>query len=317
MGFNRKVFVSLIVHGLLVAISSCQVIEIEDGLILGREMESRSGAVFNAFLGIPFGRPPIGELRFRAPERNEPWDGILNCTTFGLMCMQAGAGAFASEDCLHLNVFTKNLPFNETVELKPVIFYIHGGGFEAGTAMDHGPEYLMDRDILLVTIQYRLGAFGFMAVGRPDVTGNQGLKDQTLALRWVQANIHHFGGDRDRVTISGLSAGSVSATAHMISPMSQGLFHSVIGLSGSVASQIRPESNNTGIVTELARRVNCTTETIDSMIACLRNVRNGKTNFRIFIKSRFTIFKDVCTSNRSKYGDVDFSLSCFYMDTAS
>lgn len=273
MKFNRTVFVGLVVHGLLVAISSCQVIEIEDGLILGREMESRSDVPFNAFLGIPFARPPIGELRFRAPVRNEPWDGILNCTTFGPMCMQAFGGLLASEDCLQLNVFTKNLPFNETVEMKPVIVYIHGGGFEAGTAIDHGPQYLMDRDLVLVTIQYRLGAFGFMAVGRADITGNQGLKDQTLALRWVQANIHHFGGDRNRVTISGLSAGSFSATAHMISPMSQGLFHNVIGLSGSIVSQIKPESNNTEIVTELARRINCTTATIDSMTDCLRNVR--------------------------------------------
>lgn len=273
-----KVFVSLVVlQGLLVAIAHGQLIEIEDGSIIGREMATRSGVPFNAFLGIPFAKPPVGELRFRPPERNDPWDGILNGTVYGPMCMQAsanGGGASASEDCLQLNVFTKNLPTNDNnTELIPVIVYIHGGGFEAGTASDHGPEYLMDRNIVLVTIQYRLGVFGFIAVGRPDVTGNQGLKDQTLALRWVRDNIHHFGGDRDRVTISGLSAGSFSVTAHMISPMSRGLFHNVIGLSGSVASQIKPETTNTGIVMEVASRVNCTIETVDGMIDCLRNVR--------------------------------------------
>lgn len=132
----------------------------------------------------------------------------------------------------------------------------------------------MDRDVILVTVQYRLGVFGFIAVGRPDVTGNQGLKDQTLSLRWVQENIHHFGGDPNRVTITGLSAGSFSVSAHMISPMSRGLFHGVIGLSGSIASQIQPEMRNTDVVMEVARRVNCSTVTVDDMIDCLRNVRN-------------------------------------------
>lgn len=214
----------------------------------------------------------IGELRFRAPIRNQPWNGTLNGTVFGPMCMQAGVGPFASEDCLQLNVFTKNLPSNETVGLIPVIVNIHGGGFEFGTAINHGPEYLLDRDIVLVTVNYRLGAFGFMGVGTADVSGNQGLKDQSLGLRWIHENIRHFGGDPERVTISGLSAGSVAVTAHIVSPMSQGLFHNVIGQSGSIASQIRPESNNTDIVMELAVRVNCTTATIDGMVSCLRNV---------------------------------------------
>lgn len=130
MELIRKVFVSLLVQGLLVATALGQVIEIEDGQILGGQMETRSGVAFNAFLQIPFARPPIGELRFRAPERNEPWNGIRNSTSYGPMCMQQGVGPFGSEDCLQLNVFTKNLPVNGTVQLKPVIVYIHGGGFE-------------------------------------------------------------------------------------------------------------------------------------------------------------------------------------------
>lgn len=272
MKSKLKVFVSLILYGFLAKLASCQIIEIENGLIEGRRMESRSGVPFSGFFAIPFAEPPIGELRFIDPVPKEPWDGILNCTIFGPMCMQAGVGLFGSEDCLQLNVFTKNLPSNESVEQKPVIAFIHGGGFTSGTAMNHGPEYLMDRDIILVTIQYRLGAFGFMALEIPDIAGNQGLKDQNLALKWIRDNIHHFGGDRDRVTLSGLSAGSLSVTAHMVSPMSAGLFHNVIGQSGSIAGQKRPVSNNIATVVELATKVNCTIETIDSMVNCLRNV---------------------------------------------
>lgn len=272
MKFNRNVILSFTLHCLYITLTSCQIVEIEDGLIEGTIMETRSGVPFNAFLGIPFAEPPIGELRFRPPVPNQPWEGVLNCTTFGPICIQYGGGIFMSEDCLQLNVFTKNLPSNDTVELKPVIVYIHGGGFESGMAVNHGPQYLMDRDIILVTVQYRLGIFGFMAVERPDASGNQGLKDQSLSLRWVQANIRHFGGDPERVTLTGLSAGSFSATAHIVSPMSQGLFHNVIGLSGSIANQLKPASNNTGIVMEVALRVNCTIDNIDNMVSCLRNV---------------------------------------------
>lgn len=234
-------------------------------------MQSRSGVPFNAFLSIPFAEPPIGALRFRSPVPKQPWNGVLDCTMFGPMCIQQWSGLFGSEDCLQLNVFTKNLPSNDTIELKPVIAFIHGGGFESGTALNHRPEYLMDRDIILVTIQYRLGAFGFMALEIPEIAGNQGLKDQTLALRWIRSNIHHFGGDPNRVTLGGLSAGSVSVVAHMVSPMSQGLFQNVIAQSGSVASHMRPEPNNIELVKDVAARVNCTTETIDAMINCLQN----------------------------------------------
>lgn len=267
-----KVLATVVVYGLLVQICSCQIVQIEDGLIQGRVMQSRSGVPFNAFLRIPFAEPPVGPLRFRSPVPKQPWNGVLDGTMFGPMCIQQFSGLFGSEDCLQLNVFTKNLP--PTSELKPVIAFIHGGGFEGGTALNHRPEYLMDRDLILVTIQYRLGAFGFMALERPDIAGNQGLKDQTLALRWIQSNIHHFGGDPNRVTLGGLSAGSVSVVGHMVSPMSQGLFQNVIAQSGSVASHMRPEFNNIELVKDVATRVNCPTESIDAMVTCLENVSN-------------------------------------------
>lgn len=299
-----NVFANLIIIYSFLSVTEGEIVETENGIIEGRQVLSRSGVSFSGFFGIPFAEPPLGDLRFRAPVPKKPWNGILNCTVFGPMCSQLGAGVFGSEDCLQLNVFTKNLPSNGTNELKPVIAFIHGGGFAVGTAMNHGPEYLMDRDIVLVTIQYRLGAFGFMALETPDIPGNQGLKDQNLALKWIQANIHHFGGDRDRVTISGLSAGSLSVTAHMVSPMSQGLFHNVIGLSGSIASQMRPLSNNIGFVKEIATRVNCTVATIDSMINCLRNVSNNVfINFCQFHSDYVYVMHDCSITDMSSYLD--------------
>lgn len=129
MKSKRKVLVSLIIIYGCCAVTSGQIVATEDGLIEGRVVLTRSGVPFNGFFGIPFAEPPIGALRFRDPVPKTPWDGILNCTAFGPMCMQFGVGIFGSEDCLQLNVFTKNLPTNETRQLKPVIAFIHGGGF--------------------------------------------------------------------------------------------------------------------------------------------------------------------------------------------
>ncbi|KAJ6640603.1 Esterase E4 [Pseudolycoriella hygida] len=268
MKSKLNVFVNIIIACGCLYVASGRIVEIENGLIEGKKMVTRSGLSFYGFLGIPFAEPPLDDLRFREPVPKKRWDGILNCTAFGPMCMQPGEELSRSEDCLYLNVFTKNLSSNE---LKPVIAFIHGGGFSTGTAMIQGPEYLLDRDIVFVTFQYRLGSLGFMALETPEVSGNQGFKDQSLALKWIQKNIHHFAGDRNRVTLSGFSAGSLSVTAHMISPMSQGLFHNVIGVSGSIASQIQPVSNNIPFTKEVAVRVNCTVESIENMLDCLKN----------------------------------------------
>lgn len=259
---------------LFITRSRAEIISIEDGLIEGRLMETRSTELFHSFLKIPFAESPVDELRFVAPVKKRPWDGILDCTSYGPNCMQPNIWdrTNISEDCLYLNVFTKNLGNNSKTELKPVIVYIHGGGFETGSAMEHGPEYLMERDIVLVTTNYRLGAFGFMAVGTSDIPGNAALKDQSLALKWVQKNIIHFGGDSNKVTIAGLSAGAYSVTGHMISKMSQGLFHNVIAMSGALAWQKKLEKNNLNDVKTLAGKINCTTSSVAEMVECFKHV---------------------------------------------
>lgn len=251
-----------------------EVVEIENGKIDGAFMETRFGDKFHAFLKIPFAEPPTGELRFQAPVPKSSWTGILNCTSYGPICMQPNLWGRSDifEDCLHLNVFTKNA--DQLTDPLPVIVFIHGGGFETGSAIEHGPEYLMERDVVVVTIGYRLGAFGFLALETSEIPGNAGLKDQALALKWIQRNIKFFGGDSTKVTISGLSAGAFSATAHMISPMSRGLFHNVIAMSGAFAWQKKLKTNNFEDARKLAVKVNCTVEATEAMIRCLKDVRS-------------------------------------------
>lgn len=164
----------------------------------------------------------------------EPWHGVFNATKDGSICPQVveNASVSMSEDCLIINVYTRWLPTNDkthhshyTLSLKPVIVYIHAGGFFHGSSDSYngaGPQYMMDRDIVLVTFNYRLGALGFLSTGTCDSPGNYGLMDQVLAFRWVQDHIQHFGGNPNSVTMFGYSSGAMSATLHMVSQMSKG-----------------------------------------------------------------------------------------------
>lgn len=140
-----------------------------------------------------------------------------------------------SEDCLYLNIYTPKLPSSGTKPL-PVMIHIHGGGFIYGTGImkaELGPDFLVENDVVVVTINYRLGALGFLSLDIPEAAGNMGLKDQVKALQWVQKNIDKFGGDKDNVTIFGISAGSASVEYLILSPSAEGLFHKAILQSGS------------------------------------------------------------------------------------
>ncbi|XP_050097900.1 juvenile hormone esterase-like [Anopheles aquasalis] len=219
---------------------------IQDGCILGTFMGGMKPAEsFEAFLGIPFAEPPVGDLRFANPIVNRPWKGAAmdyNASHERPMCLQRndllpGSPVSGSEDCLYLNVYRpKVCNDSQQITSLPVMVYIHGGGFFSGTAspLVVGPEYLMDtKRIVLVAIQYRLGVLGFLSTGDSAAPGNVGMKDQTLALRWVRQNIRHFGGDPDQVTIFGQSAGATSVHMHMISPLSRNLFRRAITMSGN------------------------------------------------------------------------------------
>jgi para-nitrobenzyl esterase len=195
------------------------------------------------YKGIPYAKPPLGELRFAPPEDAEPWDGERDCTRFGPQCFQsplfAGPEPF-SEDCLTLNVWTPAKP-GEDAGL-PVYVFIHGGGFAAGSGSF--PWYdgtsFAKKGVVAVTFNYRLGALGFFAsretLKQYGTTGNWGLLDQIKALEWVRDNIAAFGGDPGKVTIGGESAGSFSVSSLMTSPLAKGLFRGAIMESGSVPS---------------------------------------------------------------------------------
>jgi carboxylesterase type B len=254
-------------------ITLSEFVEVKQGMIEGTVMETRQGEKFDAFLNIPYAQKPLGRLRFQAPLEVLPWDGVKNGTAWGPMCTQVNllSNSPTSEDCLSLNVFTKNLRSQQP--LKPVIVYIHGGAFQLGSASDHQPHLLMERDVVLVSLNYRLGAFGFLSLGTKEVPGNQGMKDQVLALRWIKKNVEAFGGNSEMITLMGNSAGAYSVTAHMVSPMADGLFQRVIAFSGAITWQNKFEENYLDLAMKLAQKLNCTTSTIEDMAECLRSVR--------------------------------------------
>jgi len=215
---------------------------VENGTIEGFH-DAEKG--LDLFLGIPYAQPPVGDLRWKAPQAAKDWMGVKQTKAFGNTPMQANVfgdmeyrASAKSEDCLYLNVWT---PAEKTEEKLPVLVYFYGGGFVAGDGSE--PRYdgasMAQKGIVAVTVNYRLHVFGFFA--HPELSaeapykssGNYGLLDQNMALQWVQDNIEAFGGDPDRVTIAGESAGSISVSYQMASPLSKKLIAGAIGESGA------------------------------------------------------------------------------------
>ncbi len=207
-----------------------------------------------SFKGIPFGQPPVGDLRWREPQPVKNWKGARNADEFGPRCMQrTGPGADywfrsngMSEDCLYLNVWTAAKSDKEKL---PVLVYVFGGGFQNGDGSEprYDGENMARKGMVAVSINYRTNIFGFFV--HPELTkesphhaaGNYGLLDQVAALRWVNKNIAAFGGDPKRVTIAGESAGSISVSALMASPLSRDLVAGAIGESGAMTSSLPPQ----------------------------------------------------------------------------
>lgn len=194
---------------------------------------------YYAFMGIRYGQAPIGRNRFQRPLPERPWSGIRNALSPGQDCPQMHPMIrtfIGDEDCLYLNVFTGVMPHDKNfVEYQPVMFYIHGGGFIYGSGNDilQEPEFLVQKGVVVVTVNYRLGPLGFLCVGKK-ARGNMGIHDQILALKWVQNNIAAFGGDPRKVTVFGFSAGAASVDILTLSAHATNLFRAAIAQSGSM-----------------------------------------------------------------------------------
>ena len=217
-------------------------VQIANGMLEGTAAKTPG---VRAYLGIPYAAPPVGDLRWKAPQPAANWTGVQKADHFGQHCVQANVfgnmvfeDAGMGEDCLNLNVWT---PAKSAHEKLPVMVWIYGGGFQAGATSEprQNGEVLAAKGVVVVSMNYRLGIFGFYS--HPELTkesghnasGNYGLMDQLEALRWVNKNIAAFGGDPGKVTIFGESAGSFSVCAQMATPLAHGLFERAIGESGA------------------------------------------------------------------------------------
>ncbi|XP_063592164.1 venom carboxylesterase-6-like [Penaeus indicus] len=259
-------------------------VQLQQGVIKGLRNEAGEGRFFYSFKTIPFAQPPVGDLRFEDPLPAEGWTGVRDGSAVTPKCPQLSISTYVSgdgiivegqEDCLYLSVYT---PQPQAKDL-PVMVWIHGGAFILGCAEQYSPLPLLTRDIVLVVIQYRLATLGFLSTGDAELPGNLGLKDQTLALRWVQDNIRNFGGDPDQVTIFGESAGGASVHFHVLSPMSKNLFKRAIMQSGTSLCPWALREDHREVLTKLIPLFNCSgvhriSGSLDSAatVACLKKV---------------------------------------------
>ncbi|XDV52677.1 hypothetical protein PO909_021370 [Leuciscus waleckii] len=239
--------------------------------------------VINSYLGVPFARPPVGSLRLARPQPAEKWQGVRDATKQPPMCIQDRQVSVleleflsmdveipeVSEDCLYLNIYTPVKPGEEDAKL-PVMVWIHGGGLSLGSASVYDGSVLSAyQDVVVVLIQYRLGLLGFLSTGDEHAPGNYGLLDQVAALQWVQENIHSFGGDPGSVTIFGESAGGVSVSTLILSPLASGLFHRAIAESGTAFLHGLMMDNPLLIAQNAAKSCNCDSSSSSKIVDCI------------------------------------------------
>uniref|UniRef100_A0A6I8SLH8 Carboxylic ester hydrolase n=1 Tax=Xenopus tropicalis TaxID=8364 RepID=A0A6I8SLH8_XENTR len=276
------------------------------GQLLGNTVGAKeTDRLVHVFMGVPFAKPPIGPLRFEAPQPPEPWSSVREATAAPPMCLQDKRGMEdlaeffkakfdfppVSEDCLYLNVFTP-ADRGENPEL-PVMVFIHGGALTMGGAsMFEGSALCAYENVVVVSIQYRLGIMGFFSSGDKEVRGNFGFLDQVAALQWVRDNIKDFGGNPQSVTIFGESAGGVSVSAQVLSPLSKGLFHKAIAESGVAILPGLMTSKTEEILPLLSVVANISSCSVSDLVGCLKKKTEDEI-IAITAAMRFLVFPAV------------------------
>ncbi|XP_018317059.1 esterase E4 isoform X1 [Mycetomoellerius zeteki] len=259
-------FLLILIDGLFIDSDNRLLVNTKWGLFRGkwsRTMRNRSVA---NFLGIPYALPPVNDLRFRSPQRwNHTWTKVRDATVDGQKCIQTNKEIFkiiGSEDCLYLNIFVPYILDNQQKSIKlPVLVFVHGGAYTVGSSDSnlYAPDYLLEQDIILVTLNYRLSALGFFSTTNQVAPGNYGLKDIKMALEWIQENIHSFSGNPESVTLMGHSSGAAATHILALSKKTEGLFHRYILQGSSTLNpfSIHPPKRYRQVCLKLAKLVGC------------------------------------------------------------
>ncbi|XP_034250336.1 acetylcholinesterase-like isoform X2 [Thrips palmi] len=258
-------------------------VQVKQGLLRGQRLSppTKNLPAFDAFLGVPYAKPPVKELRFQAPQPPEPWEGARPALDHGadslqndfMLRKQAG-----SEDCLYLNVYSPQVPSSVRTPVEgapwPVMVWFYPGGFTNGTShmRQYAPEWLVAKGVVLVTVTYRLGALGFLSLRSSKCPGNAGLKDAVASLQWVRDNIGVFGGDPNRVTVFGCSAGGAVTELLQLAPAAKGLFQRAIMQSASSLNQwcLLEAAEARRRAFRLGEALGCSTQDEDELLAFLQ-----------------------------------------------
>ncbi|KAH8420797.1 hypothetical protein KR222_005402, partial [Zaprionus bogoriensis] len=269
------------------------IVQTTHGAVRGIALKSIYDEQFYQFDGIPYALPPVGELRFRAPQASKPWDGVFDCSQPKDKCLQVSTYTQqieGSEDCLYLNISVKTFHSEKPL---PVMAYVHGGGFKGGdsTRRSWSPDYLMREEVVYISIGYRLGVFGFLSFADPElnIPGNAALKDIVLGLQWIRANVGSFNGDVNNITLFGHSSGSMMVHLLTVCPRTEGLFHKAVLMAGFM-----PELNRLPDVEyRLAKHLGYEGDNVDSQVYDFLN----RADPRLLVATR--IFTDAENSHDS------------------